>query len=84
VTVYRYVEPSGYTEDFDVDDRDAAVAYAQHMLRDGDWGDGLAEPTFVHATVTELDGGGQPGAWHAKITVELEPTKAGNRRVRAD
>jgi hypothetical protein len=73
VNVFRYVEPGGYTEDFDVDDPDQAVAYARHMLRDSDWHEDLAGPVSVHATVTELDSNGQPGAWHAKVTVELEP-----------
>jgi hypothetical protein len=71
--IFRYVEPSGYSEDFNVDDTDAAVAYARHMLRDGDWDRDPAKTTVVHATVTELDEDGQPGAWHSKVTVALDP-----------
>jgi len=58
MTTYLYREDSGYDETFEAAGDDAAEAYAEQLLRDGDWNQAGAEKSFrVRAMVGRVHAG---------------------------
>jgi len=67
---YR-VQDDGYSEDFEADDDDAAVAFAEEWLRSGDWD--RSQTLFLKAEVIELDDDGEYGETLGHVRVTLLP-----------